>query len=112
VALDSITNRLFVTDAVFASVYVLDASSGALLTTITGGRVPFLEPVYAAVFQPGETVLISDLSLSSVLEVSETTYAPVSKLGGNGSYGIAINRRTGKIYVAESGNGTVNVYTH
>jgi YVTN family beta-propeller protein len=112
VALDPITNRLFVTDAVFQSVYVLDASSGALLTTITGGRVRFLEPVYVAMFKPGKTVLISDLSLSSVLEVSESSYAPVSKLkGGNGSDGITINRKTGKIYVAESGNGTVNVYS-
>jgi YVTN family beta-propeller protein len=113
IALDPITNHLFVTDGFNLLVYVLDASSGALLKTLTGGKVPFKSPVYVAMFQPGKTVLISDDStLSPVIQVNESSYAATGGLkGGTGPIGIAINRKTGKIYVAESGNGTVNVYS-
>jgi len=112
IALEPIANRLYITDAGNEVVDVLDASSGALLKTINGGRVPFKSPVYVTMFQPGKSVLISDLSLGTVVQVSESSYAATAGLkGGNGPYGIAVNRKTGKIYVAESGNGTVNVYS-
>jgi YVTN family beta-propeller protein len=113
VALDPTTSKLFVTDAANAVVYVLDASAGTLLKTITGGKVPFKAPVYVTMFQPEKTVLVSDdSSLSAVMEINESSYAAIGGLkGGSGTYGIAVNRKTGKIYVAESSTGTVNVYS-
>jgi YVTN family beta-propeller protein len=109
---DPITNRLFVTDGFNKVVYVVDASTGSLLKTITGGKVPFKSPTNVAMFQPGKSVLISDLSLNAVVQVNESTYAVSAGLkGGNGPAGIAVNRKTGNIYVTETGNGTVNVYT-
>jgi YVTN family beta-propeller protein len=111
VAVDRITNRLFITDGVNAVVYVLDASSGALLKTITGGKVPFKEPACATVFQPGKTVLISDLLLNAVFEVSESSYATSGELrGGIGPMGVAASGTTGSIYVTESTSGTLIVY--
>jgi len=112
VGLDPKTNRLFVVSSGNAAVYVLDASSGALLQTITGGKVPFKAPAVAAMFQPGKTFLVSDSSsLNAVMEFSEITYGAIAGLkGGNKPYGIAVNRKTGKIYVAENGSNSVNVY--
>jgi YVTN family beta-propeller protein len=111
IAFDPITNRLFVSDGFNQVVYVLDASAGTLLKTITGGKAPFKSVSYVAMFQPGKSILISDDSLSAVIEVNESTYAATSGLkGGSGSYGLAVNRKTGGIYVAESSNGTVIVY--
>jgi YVTN family beta-propeller protein len=114
VALDPITNHLFVTDGSNPVVYALDASIGTLLKTITGGKVQFKSPAYVAMFQPGKTILISDdSSLSAVIEVNESTYGSTAGLtGGSGPIGIAVNRKTGKIYVAESSSATVNVYAH
>jgi YVTN family beta-propeller protein len=111
ITLEPIANRLFVTDSAANVIYVLDASSGTLLDTLTNSTVPFGVPVYVAMFQPGKTILISDEFSGCVIEVNETTYTPSGRLkGGSGAYGIALNRQTGKIYVAESGDGTVNVY--
>ena len=112
IALDPITNHLFITDGFNKVVYVLDASAGTLLKTIIGGKVPFKSPVYVAMFQPGKSVLISDDStLSAVIEVNEGTYAATGGLkGGSGPYGFAVNRKTGTIYVAESSSGTVIAY--
>jgi YVTN family beta-propeller protein len=112
IALDPVTNHLFITDGFNQVVYVLDASAGTVLKTITGGKVPFKSVAYVAMFQPGRTVLISDDStLSAVTEFSESTYAAVGGLkGGSGPAGIAVNRKTGSIYVAESSSGTVIVY--
>jgi DNA-binding beta-propeller fold protein YncE len=63
-------------------------------------------------FQPGKSVLVSDSSLNAVVLVSEGTYSATAGLaGGSAPYGIAVNRKTGKIYVAEFDSGTVNVYT-
>ncbi len=112
IALDPITNRLFITNGVPALVYVVDASSGSLLATITGSNAAFEFVGGVAMFQPGKTVLIADKSRNVVVDFAESTYAATAGLrGGNGPMGIAVNRQTGKIYVAESGNGTVNVYT-
>ncbi|HEV2396451.1 MAG TPA: hypothetical protein VGS27_05900 [Candidatus Sulfotelmatobacter sp.] len=112
IGLDPITNRLFVTAPNYAVVYVLDASVGTLLETITAGKVAFKSPAAAIMFKPGKTVLVSDSSLNAVIEFSETTYSALAGLkGGNGPFGIAVNRKAGKIYVAESGNNTVNVYS-
>lgn len=113
VALDPVTNRLFITDGFNNVVYAVDASNGSLLKTITGGKIPFKSLAYVTMFQPGKSVMISDDSNpGSVIEFSESTYAPISALaGGNTPIGIGVNRKTGKIYVAESGNGTVNVYS-
>jgi YVTN family beta-propeller protein len=111
IAFDPITNRLFVTDVENNVVDVLDASSGALLKTISGGNVPFIAPVYVAMFQPGKSFMVSDDTLNSVTEFSESTYAATNGLkGGSRPEGIAVNRKTGKIYVAEIGTNTVNVY--
>jgi YVTN family beta-propeller protein len=111
IALDPMTNHLFVTDAMNEVVDVLDASSGALLNTITGGRVPFKALAYVVMFRPGKSILISDYSLNAVTEVNENTYAATAGLkGGIRPLGIAVNRKTGKIYVAEQGEDTVNVY--
>jgi DNA-binding beta-propeller fold protein YncE len=64
-------------------------------------------------FQPGKTILISDSSLSSVIEVNESDYAATGGLkGGNHPRGIAVNRTTAKIYVTEEDNSTVNVYSY
>lgn len=92
--------------------YALDASTGALLKTITGSKASFKSPVYVTIFQLGKTILISDASsLSPVIELSESTYAATGALkGGSGPAGIAVNRKTRKIYVVETGNGTVIVY--
>lgn len=111
VAFDPITNRLFVTNGLPPVVFVLDASTGTLLTTIVGGKVPFKSVQGIAIFQPGKSVLISDFSLNTVFQVNESTYAVSAGLkGGNAPEGIAVNRKTRKIYVTETGNGTVIVY--
>lgn len=111
VGADPTTNRLFVVSA-NAAVYVLDASSGALVQTVTGGKSQFKTPAAAVMFEPGKSFLVSDTSLSDVTEFSETTYNPIAGLkGGDKPCGIAVNRKTGKIYVAENGNGTVNAYS-
>ncbi len=110
--MDPLTNRLLLTDSSNEVVYVVDASTGGLLRTITGGAAPFKAPVFATVFQPGKTFMVSDYSRNAVSEFSESTYAAISGLrGGIGPEGIAVNRKTGKIYVAESSTDTVNVYT-
>jgi len=112
-AVDPKMNRLFITDGTNDAVYVLGASSGILLKTITGGGLPF-DPVYAAILQPGKTVLISDYSRNVVMEVNETTYDTSGELrGGDGDdpAGIAVNQKTGKVYVAEGAGNTVIVYT-
>jgi YVTN family beta-propeller protein len=110
IALDPITNRLFVVDGANEVVDVLDASTGTLLSTITADSVPW-EPDYVAMFQPGKTILISDSSLGALLEVSESSYAVSAVLkGGSDPFGIGVNRKMGKIYVAEEGTNTVNVY--
>jgi YVTN family beta-propeller protein len=111
-ALDRISNRLFVVSPVSPAVYALSASSGVLLKTITGGNVPFKSPASVTIYQPGKTFLVSDnSSLSTVSEFSESTYLASTGLkGGNGPYGMAVNGTTGKTYVAESGDGTVIVY--
>jgi YVTN family beta-propeller protein len=116
-ALDPITNRLFATDdgnGIDGNgvVYVLNASSGTLLGSITGGGLPF-RPGTVAMLQPGKSVLISDYSFNTgVLDVNELTYDTSGILeDGSDPIGIAVNRKTGKIYVTESGNNTVNVYT-
>jgi YVTN family beta-propeller protein len=112
VAFDPIANRLFVTNGLPAVVYVLDADSGTLLATITGGKAAFEAVNGIVLFQPGKSILISDRSLNAVVQVNESTYAATAGLkGGNGPAGIAVNRKTGNIYVTETGNGTVNVYT-
>ncbi|HEV2396450.1 MAG TPA: YncE family protein [Candidatus Sulfotelmatobacter sp.] len=112
IGMDPITNRLFVVSSSNTSVYVLDASTGDLLQTITGGKIPFKSPGIAAMFQPGKTVLVSDSSLNAVMEFSESTYAAIGGLkGGNKPFGIAVNRKTGKTYVTENGSNTVNVYS-
>lgn len=112
IGLEPVTDRLYITDAGNEVVDVLDASAGTLVQTITGSKVLFKSPVYVATFRPGKSVLISDdSSLNAVIEINESTYAATAGLkGGRGPYGIAVNRKTGKIYVAESGNSTVIVY--
>ena len=52
-----------------------------------------------------------NFSRTAVMEFSEITYGAIAGLeGGNRPYGIAVNRKTGKIYVAENGSNSVNVY--
>jgi YVTN family beta-propeller protein len=112
VALDPITNRLFITNGLPPVVYVIDASTGALLDTITGGKIPFKSLACIVMFQPGKAILVADSSLNAVIQISERTYAASAGLkGGSGPAGIAVNQKTGNIYVTETGNGTVNVYT-
>ena len=60
VAFDPVLDRLFVVDSRNSVVYVLDASSGSLLHTITGGAQSFQEPSDVAVLQSGKTILVSD----------------------------------------------------
>jgi hypothetical protein len=46
------------------------------------------------------------------MEVSESNYATIGGFqGGEATCGIAVNRVTGMIYVAELDTGTVNVYS-
>jgi len=112
IALDPITSHLFITDGFNEVLYVLDASAGTLLKTITGGKVPFKSISYVAMFQPGKSILVSDSSLDSLTEFNENTYAAaVGRKAVSGPDGIAFNRKTGKIYVAELFSGTVTVYT-
>jgi YVTN family beta-propeller protein len=113
IALDPVSNQLFLTDGFNLVVYAVDAASGKLLQTIAGGKVPFKAPSGVAMFQPGKTILVSDnSSLNAVVEFSQTTYGATAGLtGGSAPVGIVVNRKTGKVYVAESGNGTVNVYS-
>jgi len=92
-------------------VYVLDTTTGALLATITGGKVSFKGPVAATVLQPGKSVLVTDVQRNGVFQVSETTFAVSTGLkGGSAPAGIAMNRTTRVVYVAESGNNTVIAY--
>jgi YVTN family beta-propeller protein len=112
IALDPITSHLFITDGFNEVLYVLDASAGTLLKTITGGKVPFKSISYVAMFQPGKSILVSDSSLDSVTEINENNYAAtVGRKAVSGPAGIAVNRKTGKIYVTELFSGTVTVYT-
>jgi YVTN family beta-propeller protein len=113
VAMDPILSRLFITDSFAKAIYVLNASTGELLQTITGGgRISFKSPEYVALLQPGKSVMVSDSSLGAVIEFNDSTYAFTGGLAAAGSpIGVAVNRTTGKIYVAESSAGTVNVYS-
>jgi len=113
IASDPITHHLFVTDTMNNVVDVLDASSGKLLKTITGGKVRFRTPAYVTVFQPGKSVLISDYSLNTVTAVDESTYATTGlPKAGSGPYGVAVNRKTLNIYTAEAFSDTVTAYNH
>jgi DNA-binding beta-propeller fold protein YncE len=101
-----------VTNGVPPKVYVLNASSGALLKTIIDSRLPIRSSLEVFIFQPGKTILISDF-ISEVIEVSESSYATTAELGGGvGPAGVAVNRNTGRIYVAELDTDTVNVYSY
>ena len=113
IAMDPVKGQLFVSDAPNKAVYVLNASTGELLQTITGAaQVSFKSPQYVALLQPGKSAMVSDSSLGAVIQFSDTNYAFTGALSATGTpIGFAVNRKTGKIYVAESSSGTVNVYT-
>jgi YVTN family beta-propeller protein len=112
VAFDPALDRLFVVDSRNSVVYVLDASSGSLLSTITGGAQSFREPSDVAVLQSGKTILVSDFLRNIVVEINENTYAVESALtGGSEPNGIAVNHTTGNIYVVETNAFAVDVYS-
>ncbi len=112
VAFDAKANKLFVTAPQNAVIYALDATSGALLATMTGGKSPFQSPLDVKVWQPGKALVTDDYDTNLLVQASEITYQTVAKIsGGSIPYGIAVNAMTGTIYVAESGAGTVNVYS-
>ncbi|HEX3822581.1 MAG TPA: hypothetical protein VHW45_19775 [Candidatus Sulfotelmatobacter sp.] len=113
VALDPITNELLVTDGFNSKVYVINASSGALLGTITGsGKLPFAPPTGIVEFQLGRSALVSFSSINGLMLISDSSYTILAGLkSGNGPVGIAVNRTTGKVYVTQINDGTVIVYT-
>ncbi|HEY1679834.1 MAG TPA: hypothetical protein VGG04_19110 [Candidatus Sulfotelmatobacter sp.] len=113
IALDPITNELLVTDGFNSKVYVINASSGALLGTITGsGKLPFAPPTGIVEFQLGKSALVSFSSINGLMLVSDSSYTVVTGLkSGNGPAGMAVNRKTGKVYVTQINNGTVIVYS-
>jgi len=114
-AYDAVSNRLMaigIAESGANVVYVLDATAGTVLGTITGGSLPFEEPVCVTVFTPGSSVLISDNSRNVIVQASETTFAPMRAFHATDApEGVAVNRKTGKFYVAEFQSWTVTVYT-
>ncbi len=112
VAVDSKTNRLFVADALTPQVYVLDASTGSLLATVTGGKVPFQSVFFVFVWKPGNTVLVTDYAAGKVYQLNESTYAVSAGFKGlSFPNGIAVNPKTRKLYIVNSGNNAVTVYS-
>jgi YVTN family beta-propeller protein len=113
IALDTKSNRLYVTDGQNRVVYVMNASTGKMVF-LRGGNVAFTQPIYAAVLQPGKTVLISDDGIDNCLwPISETNNKAGTALKGfDGPIGIAVNQVTHKVYVANNVNNTVSVISH
>ncbi|MGH9494132.1 MAG: hypothetical protein ACRD3B_03975 [Candidatus Sulfotelmatobacter sp.] len=113
IALDPITNELLVTDGFNSKVYVINASSGALLGTITSsGKLPFAPPSGIVEFQLGKSALVSFASINGLMLISDSSYKVVTGLkSGNGPVGMAVNRKTGKVYVTQINDGTVIVYS-
>jgi YVTN family beta-propeller protein len=112
-ALDTKSNRLYVTDGEDRVVFVMNASTGKMVL-LRGGNLAFTQPIYAAVLQPGKTVLISDDGIDNCLwPISETNNKVGTALKGfNGPVGIAVNQVTHKVYVANNVNNTVTVFSY
>jgi YVTN family beta-propeller protein len=113
ITLDQKSNRLYVTDGFNLVVYVVNAATGKAVYT-KGGTPPITSPTYATILQPGRTVLISDDGRADcVWELAESTNKTGRSLSGlSGAEGTAINSTTHKIYVANSGNSTVSVFSY
>jgi DNA-binding beta-propeller fold protein YncE len=108
ITLDQQTNHLFVMATYVA--YVMDASSGSVLARLGPGL--FRTPSFAAVWQLGKTVVISDPSLGLLRFVDETTNTVTSTVAdASFPFGIAVDSVTQRIYVANENSNSVTVLT-
>ena len=115
IAYDAVSNRLLavgIAESGSQVVYVLDATTGTELGTITGGSTPLETPLCVVVLVPGSSVLISDNSRSAIIEASENTFLTLRAFHATETpEEIAVNRHTGKFYVAEYQSWAVTAYT-
>jgi YVTN family beta-propeller protein len=115
IAYDATSNRIFavgLSESASSVVFVLDATTGTLLGTITGGPLPFQSAFGVAVLVPGSSVVISDYSRSLIYEASETTFQTLRSVKATETPEIiAVNRNTGIFYVTEYNPWTVTAYS-
>lgn len=108
VAVDTATNRVFVTNAASNTVSIIDGATNILTRTI--GPAGFNTPT-GIVFDPhSNTIWVTNASHADVTPINAATYVAGSPVAvGNEPWGVAYNPVDHLIYVANSGSNTVSV---
>ena len=113
VAIDPVTDEVYVTDRPTGEVYVYDRDGAYQRTFAPQTRIPGWQPVGIA-FDPAGNVYVTDLGGGAPrVEKIDRTGKLVQTFGETDSLsfpnGVAIDK-TGKVYVADSNNGRLMVY--
>ncbi len=105
-AYDSASDTMYVGDLSASYVYSVDASTGAVLSSI-----PVPSYVNALTYDPVQGVVFATLGISTLAVINTTTNTVSKTLSGvtNNPHGVIYDPSNGFVYVANKANGSVTV---
>lgn len=104
VALNTVTNRIYVANQGSANVTVIDGAANTSTTVATGTN-----PHSVTVNSVTNKIYVANEGSGTVTVIDGDSNTTASVAVGNGPYAVALNSTTNKIYVANEGSGTVTV---
>src|ERR1700730_8343972 len=104
VAVNPVTNKIYVANFKGNSVTVIDGATNATVTVTVGSQ-----PQGVAVNPATNKIYVSNFNSNSVTIIDGVTNTPTSVAAGINPGGIAINAVTNKIYVVNGGSNNVTV---
>lgn len=104
VAVNSLTNRIYVSNNQSDTVSVVDGTTNKVIKTITVGK----EPYGVAVNEITNKIYVVHIDTVSVINGNTDEVETVFSVGGD-SVGIAVNQKTNKIYVTSEPTNTLSV---
>jgi YVTN family beta-propeller protein len=104
VAVNPVTNRIYIANWNSANVTVIDGATNATATVAAGAN-----PSAVAVNPVTNKIYVANQSSASVTVIDGATNATATVAAGTSSYAVAVNPVTNKTYVANHGSANVTV---
>ncbi len=112
VAVNEITNRVYVSNYASADVWVYDADTLARVAVIKLGNPGEIQPGLMVVLPDLDTVAVTLRGVNGVAFIQGLTLGPIIGSGGVGPFGLAVDAVGNRVFVSNRDGGNMRVLYH